>query len=293
MSDSNTTIVSGATSSDNVFKFFAYSELRDLAMEDSPKASSSRTALFGDQKVVPNIWSCLCRESLLILGRHYQLLLDRGSLPLPSTAPLPDKLKTTTTPDIGTPTKLLRQSIYKSVKESPGQAALDALASDGPIAQAFEAGADATHIPELFRSMENRVLASPAAEEAKKNVGHVTGLGSRLTEGVTSTVASFATLHIPEPVRDRMWYVVEWWNRERLCRKVEASVAFRELDVVIIDGSWITLDFLEFILTHSRKHSSLVPHMCFFDRRSIRGRSEGYTKNIGNDDPLPIGCRKL
>jgi len=261
-------------------------------MEDSPKASNSRTALFGDQKIAPNLWSCLCRESLLILGRHYQLLLHRGSLPPPSTAPLPNKSKTTT-PDIGTPTKLLRQSIYKNVKESPGQAALDALASDGPIAQAFEAGADATHIPELFRSMESRVLASPAAEEAKKNVGHVTGLGSRLKEGVSSTVESFATLHIPEPVRDRVSYVVEWWNRERLGRKVEASVAFRELDVIIIDGSWITFDFQNLFLTHGRKISSLVPDLCFFDRRSIWGRPEGYTKNIGSNDPPPLGCGKL
>jgi nucleoporin NDC1 len=123
------------------------------------------------------------------------------------------------------------------VKESPGQAALDALASDGPIAQAFEAGADATHIPELFRTVENRVLASPVAEEAKKNVGHVKGLGSRLKEDVTSTVSSFATLHIPEAVRDRLGHFVDWWNRERLSRKVEASLAFRELDVIIIDGS--------------------------------------------------------
>jgi nucleoporin NDC1 len=179
-SDSDTTLVSGATSSDHVFKFFAYSELRDLAMEDSPKASSRRTALFGDQTIVPNLWSCLCRESLLILGNHYQLLLHRGSQPPSSNAPLPNKLKTTPTPDIGTPTKLLRQSIYKNVKESPGQAALDALGSDGPIAQAFEAGADATHIPELFRSVESKVLTSPAAEEAKKNVEHVKGAGSKL-----------------------------------------------------------------------------------------------------------------
>lgn len=234
--DSNTALVSGTTSSDQIFKFFAYSELRDLAMEDSPRASSSRTALFGDQKIVPNLWSSLCRESLLILGKHYQLLLRRGTPPPPATAPLPDKTKVTPTLEIGTPVKLLRQSIYKNVKESPGQAALDALASDGPIAQAFEAGADATHIPELFRSVESKVLTSPAAEEAKKNVGQVKGLGSKLKEGLTSTLMSFVTLHIPGPVRNRARQVSEWWNRERLSRKVEASLAFRELDVIIIDG---------------------------------------------------------
>lgn len=234
--DSNTALVSGLTSSDQLSKFFAYSELRDLAMEDSPKASNLRTTLFGDQQIVPNLWSCLCRESLVVLGNHYQLLLHRGSEPPPPAAPLPDKTKTAFSPDIGTPAKLLRQSIYKSATESPTQAALDALASDGPIAQAVEAGAGATHIPELFRSVEKKVLASPAVGEAKKNVEHVKGYGSKLTEDVTSTLTSFAAFHIPAPLRDRTVHVFEWWKGERLSRKVEASLAFRELDVIVVDG---------------------------------------------------------
>jgi hypothetical protein len=164
---------------------------------------------------------------------------------------------------------------------------LDALGSDGPLAQAFDAGADATHIPELFRSVEGKVMASPAAEEAKKNVGHVKGFGSKLKEGVTSTVTSFATLHIPEPVRDRARDVVEWWNRERLSRKVEASLAFRELDVIIIDGSWTVLDFR--CLDPSLDYSALVPDLRFFDRRSIWGRPEGYSKNFGSDGTPAIG----
>lgn len=291
-SDPNTTLVSGVTSSDLVFKFFAYSELRNLAMEDSPKAKSGRTALFGDQKIVPNLWSCLCRESLLILGKHYQLLLHRGSPLRSSIAPLPDKVKAPPAPDIGTPTKLLRQSIYKNVKESPGQAALDALASDGPIAQALDAGADATHIPELFRSMEHKVLASPVAEEAKKNVGQVKGFGSKLQEGVTSTLRSFATLYVPGPLRDLTERVVEWWKRERLSRKVEGSLAFRELDVIIIDGSW-PKTFNEQNCLIDENCSAFVPDVCFFSRRPVWCCPERYTKNFRSDGPFAIRTGRI
>jgi len=38
--DSNTTLVTGAMEKDEVFKIFAYSELHDLATEDSPKQVS-------------------------------------------------------------------------------------------------------------------------------------------------------------------------------------------------------------------------------------------------------------
>ena len=234
--DPNTTLVSGATSTNQVFKFFAYSELRDLAMGESPQASGRRTALFDDQKIVPNLWTCLSRESLLLLGHHYQLLLRRG-LPLaPAPTSVPIKSKALPGSEIGTPTKLLRESIYKAVKDSPGQAALDALASDGPIAKALDAGADATHIPEIFRSVETKVFTSPVAQEAKKNVEHVKGVGSRLKDNAIAICASFATVYLPEPVKVQAKQVFEWWKRERLSRKVEASLAFRELDVIVIDG---------------------------------------------------------
>jgi hypothetical protein len=96
------------------------------------------------------------------------------------------------------------------LQESPGQAALDALASDGPIAQAPDAGADATHIPELFRSVETKVLVTPVAEETKKNVEHVKGLGSRMKD------ITLSTQYIPEPVRDQVGQLLEWWKQERV-----------------------------------------------------------------------------
>ncbi len=207
-------------------------------MEETSPASSRRTALFGDQKTMPNLWTCLSRESLVLLGQHYQLLLRRGMPLIVPIAPIPAKEEFTIGQDIATPTKLLRRPIYKNMKESPGQAALDALASDGPIAQALDAGADATHIPELFRSVETKVLVSPVAEETKKNVQQVKGLGSRMKDSALSILTFYASRYIPEPVRDQVGQLLEWWKRERVSKTVEAALPFRELDVVVIDGTF-------------------------------------------------------
>lgn len=246
--DPNTTLVSGITSSNQIFKFFAYSELRRLAMEETSPASIRRTALFGDQKTIPNLWTCLSRESLVLLGQHYQLLLRRGKPLIVPTAPIPVKEEFTIGRDIATPTKLLRRPIYKNVVESPGQAALDALASDGPIAQALDAGADATHIPELFRSVETKVLVSPVAEETKKNVEHVKGLGSRMKDLAVSTLTFYTSRCIPESVGDQVGQILEWWKRERMSKTVEASLPFRELDVVVIDGTFSPA--FDFLISH-------------------------------------------
>ncbi len=81
--DPGLTLVSGITSTDAYLKHFAYAELRGFATEDSPAASNRRTALFGDQKYNPSMWSTLARESLLTLGHDYQLFLRRGQ-PAPS-----------------------------------------------------------------------------------------------------------------------------------------------------------------------------------------------------------------
>ena len=73
------TLISGITSnSDDYYRYFSYSELKTLAMDDSSTGSATRTALFGDQKYNPSQWSSLTREALLLLGNDYQLLLRRG-----------------------------------------------------------------------------------------------------------------------------------------------------------------------------------------------------------------------
>ena len=77
------TLVSGITSSDLHLKHFAYAELRALASDESPAASARRTELFADQKYSPSLWSTLARESLVVLGKDYQLLLGRGKAAAP------------------------------------------------------------------------------------------------------------------------------------------------------------------------------------------------------------------
>ena len=79
--DPSLTIVSGTTSSDLYFKYFAFAELRQLATDESDTGSTRRAALFADQKYNPSIWATLVREYLQILGEDYQLLLRRGAAP--------------------------------------------------------------------------------------------------------------------------------------------------------------------------------------------------------------------
>ncbi len=84
--DPGLTLVSGITSADLYLKHFAYAELRDFASAESSEASARRSALFGDQKHIPNMWAALARECLLTLGRDYQLFLRRGQ-PAPPRTP--------------------------------------------------------------------------------------------------------------------------------------------------------------------------------------------------------------
>ncbi|KAF8960800.1 nucleoporin protein Ndc1-Nup [Flammula alnicola] len=233
--DPNTTLISGLTSSDRIFKFFAYSELRELAIDKSTSASARRTALFGDQKSALNLWALLSRESLLLLGHDYQTFLRRGQPPPAPAAPTPAQPKVVPAPQIATPVPLLRQRVFKTPEESPGLAALDALASNGPIAKVVDVGADATHVPELFRSVETRVMSSPIAEEAKKNVKNVKGLGSRLRGDITAFTSTVATKYVPERLREKVSQFLHWCNKERTSRIVEASLPFWELDVVVVD----------------------------------------------------------
>lgn len=234
--DANTTVISGLSSDDKIFKYFAYSELRDLAKDQSTSAAARRTGLFGDQQSALNLWSFLVRESLPLLENDYQVFLRRGQPAPPPLPPAPVTPKVTMSPNIATPTPLLRQRIFKTAPESPGQAALDALASDGPIAKVVDVGADAAHIPELFRSLETQVISSPIAAEAKKNVETAAGLGSRLKGRVASATTSIWNRYAPESLKESVTRIVAWSSKKRLSKEVEASLPFRELDVVVVEG---------------------------------------------------------
>ncbi|PFH45653.1 hypothetical protein AMATHDRAFT_8848 [Amanita thiersii Skay4041] len=181
--DPNPVLVSSISSTSGPFQYFAYTELKDLASSPTPASSAQRTALFGDQKYNPSLWSYLVRESLLQLGRDYQLLLRRGK-PEPPAPPATDagKGKAETGSGVGlgmglgstgqtpvslpfptTPISLKKQHVFRSSvngasnisgkKESPMKSIVDYLASDGALAKTVEGGADKVRVPELFRSV--------------------------------------------------------------------------------------------------------------------------------------------
>lgn len=234
--DHNTTLVSGVASLDRIFKFFAYVELRDLAKDQTSAAEARRTALFGDQKYSPNLWTFLARESLLLLEYDCQLFLRRGQPLPPVVDPVPSKAVFQPTSLVATPAPLLRKKIFRSTQESPVQAALNVLSADGPIAKAVEVGAEATHMPELFRSVEARVFSTPVVMEAKKNVDNTKTMGSRLKGELASITATYATRYTPELLKEGCRQMINWWERERTSKVVQASLPFRELDVVVVEG---------------------------------------------------------
>ncbi|TFK83427.1 hypothetical protein K466DRAFT_665850 [Polyporus arcularius HHB13444] len=233
--DPGLTLVSGITSTDAYLKHFAYAELRGFATEDSPAASNRRTALFGDQKYNPSMWSTLARESLLTLGHDYQLFLRRGQ-PAPSApaaAPAPSAKLPPPVPARATP--LIRASVFKPAQTSPLRAALDTFASDGPIAAAVSETAEvgASHIPELFRSVMHSAPGPSAAVETVKKaeenvVAIVSQTKSKWREGASKAVSAY----VPGSVAETAGQVQSWWTRERVHRLAETSLPNRHMDAL-------------------------------------------------------------
>ncbi|KAF8871139.1 nucleoporin protein Ndc1-Nup [Gymnopilus junonius] len=268
--DANTTLVSGTTSSDRIYKFFAYAELKDLATAtsaQSPASASRRSSIFGDQKTPLNLWSTLVRESLLLLGQDYQFFLRRGQ-PLPSApAPTPVKPKIIPNPNVATPVTLLRQRVFRDdVQQPTGYAALDALAADGPLAKVVD-GAATGHVPELFRSVrsppatpapsvQNMTVSTGPKPKAKTDDGVlkallgfdvdvsfkglwklklVQSLTAKLKALVPGTLQSLWTKYGRKELGERVVWFLKWWGEERKSRVVDASLPYRELDVVVVD----------------------------------------------------------
>ncbi|KAF5353752.1 hypothetical protein D9758_008654 [Tetrapyrgos nigripes] len=230
------TLVSGLSSSDRTFKFFALSELHELAADDSPAASARRSDLFSDQKYSPTVWSHLCREILLLLGHDYQLLLRRGAPPPLKPIALPAASTSSPAEIPATPTRLIQKPIFKSSKPSPIRSVIDSLASDGSFPKAIDEGAESVHLPELFRGVENAVL--PRLEkgkgDAKKSVDGAWGTVSNATKPLRGGFISVINAYAPVPIRNLLKAWGEWWDVPRVSRTVESSLAFRELDVLAV-----------------------------------------------------------
>ncbi|KIJ60868.1 hypothetical protein HYDPIDRAFT_97985 [Hydnomerulius pinastri MD-312] len=236
--DPNVTLVSGITSTDLSFVHFAYSELRDVAVDESAPSAARRTALFSDQKFNPSLWSVLAREALLRLGNDYQTFLRRGkpapAAPISAPAPAPKPSDPPSTP-------LLRQAIYKAPRQSPLSSVLDSFASDSELVKAADAVATEIEtrakdapMPELFRS----VSASSAAirtsgavvDAAKEPVKSSNVLFSRVKQECRGLLAK----HSPSWSRAVAARWDEWWTRERINKVAEMSLPNRELDALVI-----------------------------------------------------------
>ncbi|KAG6819110.1 hypothetical protein H0H93_015355, partial [Arthromyces matolae] len=138
------TLISGISSTDLGFRYMAYQDIRKFSSSETETAANQRSALFNDQKYNPSLWSHLVRESLVFLGKDYQHLLRRGK-PAPPAPVKPVLPAAPATPSrLNTPTPLIRTSIFKSAKQaSPIRNVVESLGSDGPLAQALNAGAEA------------------------------------------------------------------------------------------------------------------------------------------------------
>ncbi|KIL60341.1 hypothetical protein M378DRAFT_26563 [Amanita muscaria Koide BX008] len=275
VADPNLVLVSGISVSSFAetdgfpFHYSAYLELRDLASaSDSPQASAQRSALFADQKYTPSLWSRLVRESLLLLGKDYQLLLHRGNppaTPAPAASAASSVQAASSLPFQVTPVKLISQpsSAFKPVQGSPMRSVVDSLASDGPLAKAVdlvneEAETVASKVPELFRSVRGAVgpPSDPRSGSGASGGGPAAiptaikeGLGSQAStnspELVTRAKAEIRTRldavvkeitnFVPEWVKQIGYEVHEWWTREREHRKVEVATTNKEVDLVVFD----------------------------------------------------------
>ncbi|KAG1726683.1 nucleoporin protein Ndc1-Nup [Suillus lakei] len=235
--DPNVTVVSGITTQDTVFAHFAYSELAELASDESTAGSARRTALFGDQKYSPTLWNVLARQSLLRLGQDYQTFLRRGAPVAPPVVVAPAASKPKDPPS----TPLIRKAIFKAPRQSPLGSMLDSVSSDSELSKAAEAvagemeeRANQMHIPELFRSVAPSSAAAPAANAV-------------LAKPTSSIVSSFIA-----QLGARRWDLVvdrcpawlkestirwnNWFYRERLNKVVEVCLPNRELDALIIEA---------------------------------------------------------
>jgi nucleoporin NDC1 len=246
------TLVAGTSSDDHAFKFFAFRELKAVLCDDSPAAKDRRRSFFADQKYSPSLWSHFLRESLLTLGRDYQLLLRRGK-PLPTPAPPPAAVapQPSTAADGvvpgSTPIKVVHAgSIFQKSKPSPIKTVVDSLASDGAITKSLETGVEAAKIPELVRSVEAKVIPAvasiPGSTTAPSlSLGQVTRTTrSRVEKAVGDVLGRVVP---PGLVAVGRKQVEEWWSGERVDKFARECLRFGEVDGEVVEGRSSPLPF--------------------------------------------------
>ncbi|KAJ7646827.1 nucleoporin protein Ndc1-Nup-domain-containing protein [Roridomyces roridus] len=139
----------------SIYTHLAYAELLALASSSDSGALKVRSEAFDVEGAV---WSRLARETLILIGREYRVLLGRGTPPAPAAPPSKPAQATPSVPATPSPFKpslLIKENIFaKKTPSSPASRLADALASGGPVeeivAPAMESLAKAPiPVPEL------------------------------------------------------------------------------------------------------------------------------------------------
>ncbi|KAG9049935.1 hypothetical protein FS837_008521 [Tulasnella sp. UAMH 9824] len=157
-------------SSGGYFQFFAFHELFSISQD--PKAAPRRKAIFSELRGTGanGAWGSICRETLLVLGKDYQTILNRGKPATPpkpvTAAPLPPAPLSASVPP-RTPSKL-QKAQYAPLQRSPTEKILDGLEYS-----VHAADAALSHIPkiidqgkQLSRSISGRLGQSTSATPA-------------------------------------------------------------------------------------------------------------------------------
>ena len=163
-------------------------------------------------------YGCLCRHT------HTPLLAPAPAPPVLKPAP--------------PSTPLLRKQIFKAPTQSPIRSVIDSIAADGALTQAVQNSVQTTaaHMPELFKGIQSPAAAIKQPLTLIENEAAV--------KAITAPVRSISSLKrlLPVSVPPTLSRIREhwenWWRRERVNKTAEASLLYREVDALIVEGSY-------------------------------------------------------
>ncbi|TDL14209.1 hypothetical protein BD410DRAFT_865598, partial [Rickenella mellea] len=262
-------LVSGMHSTDPYSQRHAIHELVILSSEP---VGTARGTIYGDTKYNPSMWSSLVRQSLLLLGKDYQLFRRRGHPPpAPGTS---SGCATTKAPEKPS-TPIIHKPIYKSAQSSPLSTLVDSIASDGRLTQAVQQTSDeVVGVPELFRSVAStfsspgRFFSSPAAPPVASSSKAVMPAATTTGDAVVAKALALKDQglagewlgHARNAVR-LVGYVVRgtwwkdsglsgWWTTERKNKVAVKCLPNKDLDALIVE-------LLTNFVSHSLSEDSL------------------------------------
>ena len=140
----------------------------------------------------------------------------------------------------------------KSTDQSSLSSILDSFASDSKLTQALESTAEtgASHIPEIFRSVENFIRVPPNTP-ANTPVKPKAIEGPTLVENTKKALSGhvgrgkdWVAGRVPELVKEIVRWGSDWWTTERVSKVVEGWLPRRDLDIVVIDGMFPEIVYL-------------------------------------------------